>query len=85
MEDLNFAYASLLANGSWLYGAYSISPNGRYIVGNGYNAATGRFEAYLLDTLVVPEPASWLLFSAGLVGFLRLRRVKPSYRCLSRQ
>jgi hypothetical protein len=30
--------------------AYAISPDGRYIVGRGYNAATGRTEAFLLDT-----------------------------------
>jgi hypothetical protein len=29
---------------------YAISPDGRYIVGWGYNAATGREEAFLLDT-----------------------------------
>jgi hypothetical protein len=28
----------------------AISPDGRYIVGTGYNAATGRDEAFLLDT-----------------------------------
>jgi probable HAF family extracellular repeat protein len=50
MEDLNTTYASLLTNGSVLRTAYAISPNGRYIVGFGYNAATGRGEAYLLDT-----------------------------------
>jgi probable HAF family extracellular repeat protein len=50
MEDLNTTYASLLTNGSTLIEAYAISPDGRYIVGRGYNAATGRFEAFLLDT-----------------------------------
>jgi probable HAF family extracellular repeat protein len=50
MEDLNTTYASLLTNGSELYDAYAISPDGRYIVGVGYNAATGRAEAFLLDT-----------------------------------
>jgi probable HAF family extracellular repeat protein len=50
MEDLNRIYANLL-NGSVLSEARAISPNGRYIVGWGYNAATGRiFEAFLLDT-----------------------------------
>jgi hypothetical protein len=29
-----------------------MSPDGRYIVGWGYNAATGRDEAFLLDTQV---------------------------------
>jgi probable HAF family extracellular repeat protein len=50
MEDLNTTYASLLTNGSVLQVAHAISPDGRYIVGSGYNAATGRNEAFLLDT-----------------------------------
>jgi hypothetical protein len=49
MEDLNTTYASLLTNRSVLLAARAISPNGRYIVGYGYNAATGRYEAFLLD------------------------------------
>ncbi len=50
MEDLNTTYAHLLTNGSVLEMASAISPDGRYIVGRGYNAATGRREAFLLDT-----------------------------------
>jgi probable HAF family extracellular repeat protein len=50
MEDLNTTYACLLTNGSVLWWAQAISPDGRYIVGQGYNAATGRYEAFLLDT-----------------------------------
>jgi probable HAF family extracellular repeat protein len=50
MEDLNITYAHLLTNGSVLEVASAISPDGRYIVGWGYNAATGREEAFLLDT-----------------------------------
>jgi hypothetical protein len=50
MEDLNTTYASLLTNGSVLVRAFAISPDGRYIVGSGYNAATRRGEAFLLDT-----------------------------------
>jgi probable HAF family extracellular repeat protein len=50
MEDLNITYAHLLTNGSELRIAYAVSPDGRYIVGSGYNAATERFEAFLLDT-----------------------------------
>ena len=73
-EDLNATYASLLTNGSVLTGAVAISPDGRYIVGEGYNAATRRFEAFLLDT--VPEPASLMALSAGLVGLLLRRRSK---------
>jgi probable HAF family extracellular repeat protein len=50
MEDLNITYACLLTDGSILSEAFAISPDGRYIVGWGYNAATGRYEAFLLDT-----------------------------------
>jgi probable extracellular repeat, HAF family len=49
MENLNTTYASLL-NGSGFAEARAISPDGRYIVGWGSNAATGRYEAFLLDT-----------------------------------
>ena len=72
MENLNTTYASLLTDGSVLVRAFAISPDGRYIVGWGRNAATGRLEAFLLDT--VPEPASLMALSAGLVGLLGLRR-----------
>ena len=51
MIDLTAVYASLLSPGSYLELANDITPDGRFIVGQGYNAATGRREAYLLDTL----------------------------------
>jgi len=54
MEDLTTTYASLLTDGSVLHEARAISPDGRYIVGWGYNAATRRYEAFLLDTLYTP-------------------------------
>ena len=50
MEDLNITYAHLLTDGSELWTANAISPDGRYIVGKGYNDATERIEAFLLDT-----------------------------------
>ena len=50
IEDLNTTYASLLIDGSELREARAISPDGRYIVGTGYNAVTNRNEAFLLDT-----------------------------------
>ncbi len=71
MEDLNATYISLLTDGSVLEIASAISPNGRYIVGYGYNASTRRTEAFLLDT--VPEPASLMVLGAGLVGLLARR------------
>jgi len=62
MEDLNITYAHLLTNGSVLYSAKAISPDGRYVVGIGYNAATKRIEAFLLDTqwTGVEERLTWL-------------------------
>jgi probable HAF family extracellular repeat protein len=50
LEDLNTTYASLLTGGSYLSSAQAISPDGRYIVGYGWNATTRRNEAFLLDT-----------------------------------
>jgi probable HAF family extracellular repeat protein len=50
MQDLNELYAALLQDGSVLEAATAMSPDGRYIVGWGQNAATGRREAFLLDT-----------------------------------
>jgi probable HAF family extracellular repeat protein len=62
IEDLNITYAHLLTDGSVLWAAYAVSPDGRYIVGWGYNAATGREEAFLLDTqgIGVEEGLVWL-------------------------
>jgi len=50
MEDLNLLYDTLLTPGSELEVAYGISENGRFIVGSGYNAVSGRNEGFLLDT-----------------------------------
>jgi probable HAF family extracellular repeat protein len=51
MEDLTLVYQNLLSPDAYLEVARDITPDGRYIVGWGYNAATGRTEAFLLDTL----------------------------------
>lgn len=50
MEDLTEVYRALLPDGSELREARAITPDGRFIVGWGYRKATGRLEAYLLDT-----------------------------------
>jgi probable HAF family extracellular repeat protein len=50
MEDLNETYAYLLVKGSYLWSATAVSPDGRFIVGEGYNSVTRRIEAFLLDT-----------------------------------
>ncbi len=59
MEDLNEMYAHLLTDGSILTVAIALSPDARFIVGNGWNAKTGRQEAFWLDTqgrTGVPSP-----------------------------
>ncbi len=49
MQDLNQLFAHLRAAGERLERAYAISPNGRYIVGEGYCPETDRNEAFILD------------------------------------
>ncbi len=49
-EDLNEVYACLLTDGSRLEEATAISPDGRYIVGWGYDASRGFQAGFLLDT-----------------------------------
>ncbi len=52
IRNLTGHYADLLSAGSVLNRAEAISPDGRYIAGWGFNAETGRTEAFLLDTSV---------------------------------
>ncbi len=75
-QDLNLVYESLLAPESVLLRATAISPDGRYIVGFGYNSLTDRGEAWLLDT--VPEPASWTFLAIALTPLLKRRRLHQS-------
>jgi uncharacterized membrane protein len=49
LQDLNLLFAHLRAMGEVLERAYAISPNGRYIVGEGYCPDTDRHEAFVLD------------------------------------
>jgi probable HAF family extracellular repeat protein len=62
MQDLNVIYLHQYVTALWE--ARAISPNGRYIVGHGLNAATGRVEAFLLDT-------------AAVLGAFRILNVTP--------
>jgi probable HAF family extracellular repeat protein len=78
MQDLNALYASLLTPGSRLEQANAISPDGRYIVGTGWNAGARRLEGFLLDT--IPEPASMLALCAALTGLLLQRYGRRSKR-----
>ncbi|MCX7993997.1 MAG: PEP-CTERM sorting domain-containing protein [Fimbriimonadales bacterium] len=75
-QNLNLVYGALLDTETVLLSATAISPDGRYIVGVGYNALTDRGEAFLLDT--VPEPGSLLALLAGcaLLGRRSRRRVE---------
>lgn len=56
MVDLNLLCEHILYPGSYLKVATGISPDGRYIVGQGYNAETRRFEAFLLDVRGLSAP-----------------------------
>jgi len=58
-------FSGSVANGIWNDGVFT------YVVGNGYNATTGHYEALMW---VVPEPASRLVLAAGLAAFALLRR-----------
>jgi probable HAF family extracellular repeat protein len=49
IENLNATYSGIISFGSKLTSAYAISNNGRYIVGEGFNIAKLRTEAFLLD------------------------------------
>ena len=49
IQDLNRLVSDQLLHGSRLIEATAISPNARYIVGWGYNSATGRNEAFMID------------------------------------
>jgi len=49
-DNLSLSYGSLLTDGSLLIIANALSPDGRYIVGEGYNATAQRYMPFLLDT-----------------------------------
>ncbi|CUS96618.1 T9SS type A sorting domain-containing protein [Candidatus Chrysopegis kryptomonas] len=47
--DLNQMFSDILNDGSVLVNATAISPNGKFIVGRGYNAFNGQENVYLLE------------------------------------
>jgi len=49
LEDLNRAFRQVVGNSVLEY-AYAVSSDGRYIVGQGRDAESGQYLAYLLDT-----------------------------------
>ncbi len=49
LQNLNVLFAHLREMGATLERAYAISPDGRYIVGEGYCTETERKEAFLID------------------------------------
>lgn len=50
LQNLNRVYSELIRDGSEMQVAHAVSPNGRYIVGIGWNRSRFRYEAFLLDT-----------------------------------
>ncbi|MEN3001685.1 MAG: dockerin type I domain-containing protein [Armatimonadota bacterium] len=50
LQDLNVLYTSVIPPNSVLWKAMDISPDGRYIVGEGYNAERGHPDGFWLDT-----------------------------------
>lgn len=70
-QNMNTVFASQLSPGSMLWDASDVSPDGRYIVGYGWNAVTGREEGYIIDT--VPTPSS-LVALGGASVLVRPRR-----------
>ncbi|MCS7170119.1 MAG: hypothetical protein NZ949_05795, partial [Candidatus Kapabacteria bacterium] len=82
LQDLNTVYSRAVGR-SLLYVARGISADGRYIVGHGINATTGRQEAYLLDTQggsdaeePLPQPLALSVEPQPVVG----RMGSASYR-----
>ncbi len=49
MYNLNVLYSNLLNQSGYLLQANAISPDGRFIVGQGYRQSLDRYEAFLLD------------------------------------
>lgn len=64
-----------LSPGSYTWNLNSVSGDGRYIVGWGYNAAEGREMGFRFDRVrEVPEPASFFILGSALTGYILCRR-----------
>lgn len=50
MKKLDQVYGNIIKYGSELRTADKITPDGRFIVGSGYNSANGKSSAYIIDT-----------------------------------
>ncbi|MCS6919909.1 MAG: hypothetical protein NZM28_09070, partial [Fimbriimonadales bacterium] len=86
IQDMNTLYSDLLTDGSILQYAYGISTNGRYIVGTGINASTGRQEAFLIDTFPTCNShdgdvdANGCVDDADLLAVLFIRHLGRQFR-----
>ncbi len=49
MVQLDSAYSGCLSSGSEFRNATAITPDGRFVVGTGFNASSGQIEGFLLD------------------------------------
>ncbi|GIV45534.1 MAG: hypothetical protein KatS3mg036_0352 [Ignavibacterium sp.] len=50
MKKLEQVFSNIITYGSELRTANKITPDGRFIIGSGYNSATGKSSAYIIDT-----------------------------------
>ena len=80
MQDLNVLYANLLTDGSILWDAMAISPDGRYIAGHGKKNGTDHM-VYLLDTVGAGVPGD--LDGDGDVDLTDLSILLGEFGCTS--
>lgn len=77
-QNMNTVFASQLSAGSVLWEGTDITPDGRYIVGYGWNGATGREEGFIIDT--VPAPSTLMAVLGGSLLVSSRRRSPASSR-----